>query len=83
MAQSVERRIGSAEVTGPIPVSSFYKSSNHKNSNPCICKDSSFFGSIGKFLYRKVLKYFLKENIILDSQVPNVGFGEWPRIPGW
>ncbi len=23
MAQSVERRIGSAEVTGPIPVSSF------------------------------------------------------------
>ena len=25
MAQSVERRIGSAEVTGPIPVSSFQK----------------------------------------------------------
>ena len=25
MAQSVERRIGSAEVTGPIPVSSFIK----------------------------------------------------------
>lgn len=25
MAQSVERRIGSAEVTGPIPVSSFLK----------------------------------------------------------
>ena len=24
MAQSVERRIGSAEVTGPIPVSSFF-----------------------------------------------------------
>ena len=27
MAQSVERRIGSAEVTGPIPVSSFKKTS--------------------------------------------------------
>ena len=26
VAQSVERRIGSAEVTGPIPVSSFLKS---------------------------------------------------------
>ena len=26
MAQSVERRIGSAEVTGSIPVSSFYES---------------------------------------------------------
>ena len=26
VAQSVERRIGSAEVTGPIPVSSFFRS---------------------------------------------------------
>ena len=36
VAQSVERRIGSAEVTGPIPVSSFkiktlYFSGDHKN----------------------------------------------------
>ena len=32
VAQSVERRIGSAEVTGPIPVSSFiFLSKNQKN----------------------------------------------------
>ena len=30
VAQSVERRIGSAEVTGPIPVSSF-----HARHEPC------------------------------------------------
>ncbi len=29
VAQAVERRIGSAEVTGPIPVSSFVKSSGN------------------------------------------------------
>ena len=34
VAQSVERRIGSAEVTGPIPVSSC--------KNPCVCKGFFF-----------------------------------------
>ena len=33
VAQSVERRIGSAEVTGPIPVSSF-----HARHEPCQTK---------------------------------------------
>ena len=32
VAQSVERRIGSAEVTGPIPVSSFLELLNFKGS---------------------------------------------------
>ena len=37
MAQSVERRIGSAEVTGPIPVSSsFEKRGNLENTKMCI-----------------------------------------------
>lgn len=35
VAQSVERRIGSAEVTGPIPVSSC--------KNPCVCKGFFFY----------------------------------------
>ena len=39
MAQAVERRIGSAEVTGPIPVGSFknsYESKNNRNNVPVI-----------------------------------------------
>ena len=39
MAQSVERRIGSAEVTGPIPVSS----SARKERKPLNCKGFRFF----------------------------------------
>lgn len=35
VAQSVERRIGSAEVTGSIPVSSC--------KNPCVCKGFFFY----------------------------------------
>ena len=36
MAQSVERRIGSAEVTGPIPVSSFIEK-KRKSLNERVC----------------------------------------------
>ena len=43
VAQSVERRIGSAEVTGPIPVSSsFEKSGNLENTRfPLFCVPES------------------------------------------
>ena len=43
MAQSVERRIGSAEVTGPIPVSSsFEKRGNLENTRfPLFCVPES------------------------------------------
>ena len=43
MAQSVERRIGSAEVTGPIPVSS------------CNIRDALFLQETGHFLYKKTV----------------------------
>ena len=36
VAQSVERRIGSAEVTGPIPVSSFFEK-KRKSLNERVC----------------------------------------------
>ena len=36
VAQSVERRIGSAEVTGPIPVSSFLKKLGFKPFFSCV-----------------------------------------------
>ena len=42
VAQSVERRIGSAEVTGPIPVSS----SARKERKPLIYKGFRFFYSL-------------------------------------
>ena len=42
VAQSVERRIGSAEVTGPIPVSSFSSHQNRQISYSCCC------GSVGR-----------------------------------
>ena len=43
MAQSVERRIGSAEVTGPIPVSSSEEQDCEKGGNYCIVNVSAFF----------------------------------------
>ena len=39
VAQSVERRIGSAEVTGPIPVSSFFCAKKIINSRLYILKE--------------------------------------------
>ena len=43
MAQSVERRIGSAEVTGPIPVSSSFEKSGNLESIrvPLFCMPES------------------------------------------
>ena len=53
MAQSVERRIGSAEVTGPIPVSSFFINRMQKINRPQI---GLFFCAFleKKFIVRKV-----------------------------
>ena len=53
VAQSVERRIGSAEVTGPIPVSSFKK--------PLICK--GFF-----HVYPFFNLHYLSENDSVSTQ---------------
>ena len=50
MAQSVERRIGSAEVTGPIPVSSFFMKTGILNF-----RGSGFF-----LLCKKVQRFFLR-----------------------
>jgi hypothetical protein len=50
VAQSVERRIGSAEVTGPIPVSSFFMKTGILNF-----RGSGFF-----FALQKGAKVFLK-----------------------
>ena len=43
VAQSVERRIGSAEVTGSIPVSSSEEQDCEKGGNYCIINVSAFF----------------------------------------
>ena len=52
VAQSVERRIGSAEVTGPIPVSS----SRMKRQNPVFMRVLAFFsGEISGYTFKKRL----------------------------
>ena len=56
VAQSVERRIGSAEVTGPIPVSSSIKSA----PEPWFCRVPAFFVSICLGSSRVDLFSFLK-----------------------
>lgn len=44
MAQSVERRIGSAEVTGPIPVTSFIVEKSYTlECKAFLCKDCSIW----------------------------------------
>ena len=52
VAQSVERRIGSAEVTGPIPVSSL----RMKRQNPVFMRVLAFFsGEISGYTFKKRL----------------------------
>ena len=47
IAQEVERSIGSAEVTGPTPVSSFLTTPLFKPiSDKCICKEKHLFQGV-------------------------------------
>lgn len=44
VAQSVERRIGSAEVTGPIPVSSSLRKPRKSGKNPVFARFFTVYG---------------------------------------
>ena len=59
MAQSVERRIGSAEVTGPIPVSS-----SHEVEDLCRQRFSAFL-FLKKGSYADFYKIFLHKSLFL------------------
>lgn len=65
VAQSVERRIGSAEVTGPIPVSSFFCAQKIINSRLYILKED--FLSRIKGTERQTVALFFNKNTKFSS----------------